>query len=68
MVSKLVTYCRVHSIPDGSIAPWEQLDERQQRGKRLFLSACITCHDHGRVDTPGTVWESRAAQESSVDE
>lgn len=39
--------------------PWERLDEQQQRGKTLFLRTCITCHDHGRVDTPGTVWESR---------
>ena len=38
---------------------WEQLDAEQQRGKRLFLSTCITCHDHGRVTTPGAVWESR---------
>ena len=40
--------------------PWEQLDEAQQRGKRLFLSACITCHDHGRVQEPGKAWETRA--------
>lgn len=39
--------------------PWEQLTEEQQRGKRLFLSACITCHDHGHVKDPGTPWESR---------
>lgn len=40
--------------------PWEQLDEAQQRGKRLFLTACVTCHDHGRVEQPGAVWETRA--------
>lgn len=39
--------------------PWDNLDEQQQRGKRLFLSACVSCHDHGRVDNPGAVWESR---------
>ena len=38
---------------------WESLDSQQQRGKRLFLSACISCHDHARVEQPGTVWESR---------
>ena len=38
--------------------PWDSLDA-QQRGKRLFLSACISCHDHGRVDNAGAVWESR---------
>jgi cytochrome c oxidase cbb3-type subunit 3 len=39
--------------------PWESLDAQQQNGKRLFLGACITCHDHGRVNDPGAVWESR---------
>lgn len=39
--------------------PWDSLDAQQQRGKRLFLSACISCHDHGRVDNAGAVWESR---------
>jgi cytochrome c oxidase cbb3-type subunit III len=39
--------------------PWEQLNAEQQRGKRLFLNACITCHDHGRVNDAGAVWESR---------
>lgn len=39
--------------------PWEQLSEEQQRGKRLFLTACIACHDHGRVFDAGAVWESR---------
>jgi cytochrome c oxidase cbb3-type subunit 3 len=39
--------------------PWEQLDETQQRGKRLFMRACVSCHDHGRVENAGTVWESR---------
>jgi cytochrome c oxidase cbb3-type subunit III len=39
---------------------WERLDAQQQRGKRLFLSSCISCHDHGRVEQPGAVWESRA--------
>lgn len=39
--------------------PWEKLDAQQQQGKRLFLSTCISCHDHGRVRDPGIVWESR---------
>ena len=39
--------------------PWSELDAEQQRGKRLFLSTCISCHDHGRVLNPGAVWESR---------
>lgn len=40
--------------------PWDKLDGNQRKGKRLFLSACITCHDHGRVQEPGVVWETRA--------
>ncbi|GAB3767517.1 hypothetical protein GCM10028796_29440 [Ramlibacter monticola] len=39
--------------------PWEQLTPEQQKGMRLFRSACITCHDHGKVNDPGKVWESR---------
>lgn len=46
--------------------PWDALNAEQVRGKRLFLSSCVTCHDRG--DTPesggttqkgGAVWESR---------
>jgi cytochrome c oxidase cbb3-type subunit III len=40
--------------------PWDSLSPAQQRGKRLFMSTCITCHDHGRVQQPGAVWETRA--------
>ena len=40
--------------------PWDQLDESGQRGKRLFLATCVTCHDHARTDVPGPVWETRA--------
>jgi cytochrome c oxidase cbb3-type subunit III len=39
--------------------PWDRLTPEQQQGMRLFRSACITCHDHGKVNDPGTVWESR---------
>ena len=39
--------------------PFEQLTPDQQQGMRLFRSACITCHDHGKVNDPGKVWESR---------
>lgn len=41
-------------------APWEQLDEEQRRGKRLFLASCISCHDGARTDAGGAVWETRA--------
>ena len=39
---------------------WEQLEPAQRRGRQLFLSTCITCHDHGRTDQAGEVWETRA--------
>ncbi|MCB1954312.1 MAG: c-type cytochrome [Rhodocyclaceae bacterium] len=39
--------------------PWSELTEDQQRGKRLFLGACISCHDHARTLDPGVVWEGR---------
>lgn len=40
--------------------PWSELTDVQRRGKRLFLSACVTCHDHARTLDPGPVWEGRA--------
>lgn len=39
--------------------PWQQLDAAGQRGKRLYMSTCISCHDHGRVQDAGLAWESR---------
>ena len=38
--------------------PSEQLDPAQAAGRRLFVSACITCHDRGTG--PAVVWEPRA--------
>ncbi|WP_181870040.1 c-type cytochrome [Halomonas sp. DQ26W] len=40
--------------------PVEELSERELRGKRLFLSGCVTCHESGVVRDPGPVWETRA--------
>ncbi len=34
------------------------LSAEQARGKRLFLSACVSCHDRGAVDD-GIAWEAR---------
>ena len=51
--------------------PWEELSEEQMRGKRLFLSGCVTCHDRGggsarhegtgesRSNSVGVIWEAR---------
>jgi len=38
---------------------WEQLSPTEQRGKRLFLSTCVSCHDHARTEDPGPAWGGR---------
>ncbi len=40
--------------------PGEQLTPEQRAGLRLFLSACITCHDRARVSDQGPLWDARA--------
>ena len=40
--------------------PWEELTAAQRQGKRLFMDACISCHDRARVRDEGTIWELRA--------
>ena len=35
------------------------LNDSQRRGKALFLSTCITCHDRAKVDRPGPIWQAR---------
>ncbi len=40
--------------------PSDQLDDEQRRGKRLFMSTCISCHDRGHVRDAGAAWETRA--------
>lgn len=39
---------------------WDTLTEEQQRGKRLFLGSCVSCHDRGQPDDENIVWEPRA--------
>jgi len=39
--------------------PWEQLNAAQQRGRTLFMQACISCHDRAKVEQDGSIWESR---------
>lgn len=39
--------------------PWEKLTPEQQAGKRLFLSACVSCHDRAKVINEGKVWDLR---------
>lgn len=40
--------------------PWAQLSEEERKGRRLFMSSCITCHDRPRADTPGSRWDGSA--------
>lgn len=40
--------------------PDSELNAEQQRGKRLFLSSCISCHDRARVNDEGEAWGKRA--------
>ena len=40
--------------------PWEELTEQQAKGKQLFLTSCITCHDRSRVVEEGVIWEKQS--------
>lgn len=40
--------------------PDDRLTPEERRGKALFLTTCITCHDRSRVTEPGPVWEAQA--------
>ena len=37
----------------------ESLSLEQRKGKQLFLTACISCHDRGKVKNDGAIWEGR---------
>ena len=39
--------------------PWESLSAAQADGKRLYLAACVTCHDRGAGTQDDTVWDAR---------
>ena len=39
--------------------PPEQLNAGQQAGRRLFMSACISCHDRAHVKDAGAPWDAR---------
>lgn len=38
---------------------WQPETADQAAGRRLFLAACVTCHDHGHVPDDGPVWDLR---------
>jgi cytochrome c oxidase cbb3-type subunit 3 len=40
-------------------APDDSLNDEQRRGRTLFMAACVSCHDRGRVLDTGPAWSSR---------
>ncbi len=40
--------------------PDSKLTAAQRRGKQLFLTSCISCHDRARVNDEGEIWGKRA--------
>jgi cytochrome c oxidase cbb3-type subunit 3 len=57
-------YAAAFPFIDGSVplsVPWESLTADQQRGRRLYESACVSCHDQPNTGASGdTGWELRA--------
>ena len=39
--------------------PWEKLTPQQAEGKRLFMTACVSCHDRAKENDSQIRWESR---------
>lgn len=40
--------------------PDKELSPGQRAGKQLFMTSCITCHDRGKVNDEGIIWDTRA--------
>jgi len=43
----------------GLDTPWEALNQQQKNGKRLFMNACVSCHDRAKSVDDGQPWLSR---------
>ncbi len=41
-------------------SPWQQLNPAQTRGKQLYLTSCITCHDRAVVNDEGEIWSKQS--------
>lgn len=57
-------YREAYPFARGELAidlPWEALTPAQRKGKQLFLSTCITCHDRASVREEGEIWDSKPA-------
>jgi cytochrome c oxidase cbb3-type subunit 3 len=39
--------------------PADQLTPEQRAGRHLYMSTCVSCHDHAKVAESGLPWESR---------
>ncbi len=39
--------------------PSERLSSQQRMGRRIFMQSCVTCHDRGRVNDEGVIWDPR---------
>jgi cytochrome c oxidase cbb3-type subunit 3 len=57
-------YAAAFPFVEGSIeidVPWESLTKEQQHGRRLYESACVSCHDQpNAAANAGPAWELRA--------
>ncbi|OWW22696.1 c-type cytochrome [Noviherbaspirillum denitrificans] len=40
--------------------PSDKLTAEQRAGRKLFMTACISCHDRAKVNNEGIPWDSRA--------
>jgi len=40
--------------------PWGSMTDEQQRGWRLYMSSCVTCHDRAAVSNEDELWNRRA--------
>ncbi len=40
--------------------PWQNLNRLEIRGKQLFLSSCITCHDGAMAGSTGEIWRKQS--------
>jgi cytochrome c oxidase cbb3-type subunit III len=55
-------YAAAFPFATGTLAvdtPVESLDATQQRGRALYLTSCVSCHDRGRVSDEGPAWSAR---------
>lgn len=56
-------YAAAYPFATGKITldtPAEKLTPEQRAGRRLFMSACVSCHDRAKVNNEGVPWDSRA--------